>query len=189
MKSLNTQPLVTQRGGSASPTLGVDRWKEFQVGRFFKAERGMRHIAEDRLPGNIPYYSASQDNNGLTDMISNPLFLSDNALIFSTFGDCYYVKGCFTASDEMTILKCDGLTETVGLFLSTVLSQSKYKFAFGRKAFQNKLLDEWFRLPVQHDAAGQPVIDPSRKYSDDGYIPDWAFMEQYIGSLPGSDLI
>lgn len=33
------------------------------------------------------------------------------------------------------------------------------------------------------------VLDKSKKYSDNGYVPDWKFMENYIKSLPYGDII
>ena len=44
-------------------------------------------------------------------------------------------------------------------------------------------------LPIKRDNSGNPVIDNNRTYSDNGYIPDWQFMEDYINSLPYSDRI
>ena len=90
---------------SSTPELNTDNWQEFEISDLFYITRGERLKSEDRESGNIPYYSASDSNNGLTDMISNPLFIEKNALIYTTFGDCYYVEGEFTASDEITILK------------------------------------------------------------------------------------
>ena len=42
-------------------------------------------------------------------------------------------------------------------------------------------------LPVQHNNDGTPCQDVNRTYSDDGYIPDWVWMENYIKSLPYGD--
>lgn len=38
-------------------------------------------------------------------------------------------------------------------------------------------------LPIQNNVDGVPIIDTTCKYSDEGYIPDWQFMEDYIKSL------
>ena len=35
----------------------------------------------------------------------------------------------------------------------------------------------------------KPVIDATHEFSDDGYMPDWEWMESYIKSLPYSDRI
>ncbi len=141
----------------------------FIIGKTFEIISGQRLIKIDRISGNIPYYSASDYNNGLTDMIGNPLFIENDALVYSTFGQCYYVEGEFTASDEISILKNSNLNLYNGLFVATIISQSKYKYSFGRKAFANKFLNEVIQLPI--DKTGQP---------------DWQFMENYIKSLPYS---
>lgn len=145
-------------------------WKEFKIKNIFKVKRGKRLIEEDREKGNLAYFSASQENNGLTDKISNPLFIENDALIYSTFGDCYYVSGSFTASDEISILKNNMLNYKNGLFLATIINQNKYKYAYGRKAFQNKFIDETIKLPAKLN-------------SNNEYEPDWEYMENFIEEL------
>ncbi len=146
-------------------------WKRFLIGTLFEnnIKRGMRLIEIDRTKGGVSYYSASSKNNGLTDMVANPLFIEKDALIYSTFGDCFYVEGSFTASDEIAIIKHSKMNKYNGLFVATILKENKYKYGFGRKAFLNKLLKDTIKLPV-----------------DKKNNPDWQFMEDYMKSLPYS---
>lgn len=149
-----------------------EEWKEFKIKDIFIMERGKRLKSEDREVGNINYHSASEINNALTDKISNPIFTRRNKLIYTTFGDCFYVKNEFTASDEITILSAKEieLNAYIGLFLATILNKNKYKYAFGRKAFMNKFSDDKIKLPVNFSGS-----------------PDWEYMENYIKSLPYSN--
>lgn len=163
--------------------IDTSNWKKFVIGKLFKVTRGKRLIEEDRENGMVFYFSASQSNNGLTDKISNPLFIVKDSLIYTTFGDCFYVEGEFTASDEISILKNENLNKYSGLFIATVINKNKYKYAFGRKAFQNKFLDEIINLPVKINNNGSNLIDSERKYSDEGYIPDWEYMESYMKQI------
>ena len=39
------------------------------------------------------------------------------------------------------------------------------------------------KLPIQHNPDGTPYIDCNCIYSEDGYVPDWQFMEDYMKSL------
>ena len=151
--------------------INTRNWKKFVIGELFKnnIKRGMRLVELDRTKGDLMYYSASSKDNGLTDTISNPLFIENDAIIYSTFGDCFYVEGEFTASDEISILKHSKMNKYNGLFIATILRENKYKYDFGRKAFLNKLLKDSIKLPV--DSEGEP---------------DWDFMEDYIKSLPYS---
>jgi hypothetical protein len=155
------------------PKLNVLDWKKFNmVSIFEKYIKGKRLKSEDREAGKLRYFSASEFNNAMTDSISNPLFIEKDALIYTTFGDCFFVEGEFTASDEISIFKHSRLNKYNGLFMAAVISQNKYRYQFGRKAFFNKFENEIIRLPVDKK----------------GNI-DWLFMENYIKSLPYSEKI
>lgn len=60
---------------------------------------------------------------------------------------------------------------------------NKFKYTYGRKVTEKKYMNDLIDLPIQHNADGTPFIDVNKKYSDDGYVPDWKFMENYIKSL------
>lgn len=163
--------------------INTSDWKEFIIDKLFTIKRGKRLIEEDRENGNVFYFSASQDNNGLTDKIANPLFIEKDSLIYTTFGDCYYVEGEFTASDEISILKNKHLNKNIGLFIATIINKNKYKYAYGRKAFQKKFVNESIKLPVKKDENNNYLIDQHIEYSNEGYIPDWNYMEKFIERL------
>ncbi len=150
-------------------SLNSVQWQEFGITGIFNLSRGQRLIKKDRDPGYLEYYSASEYNNGLTDLISNPLFVESNAIIYTTFGDCFWVGNDFTASDEVSILKHKHLNEYTGLFVVTIIQKNKYKYDFGRKAFSNKFCNDIILLPANKNNE-----------------PDWQFMEDYIKSLPYS---
>ncbi|WP_439294977.1 restriction endonuclease subunit S [Lonepinella sp. BR2882] len=138
-------------------------WKGFNIGDLFEIERGKRLIARDRIAGKVPYYSASNTNNGLTDFISNPLFIRKDRIVVSTFCDAFFVQGDFTASDEMTMLFHVKLNKYNGLFIAKIIQSNQSKFAFGRKAFSERVSKQKIILPIN--------IDNS---------PDWQFMEDFI---------
>lgn len=146
--------------------LNKKEWKTFRIYDVFNHVRGKRQVEISRKKGQIPYYSASQSNNGLTDFISNPKFTIDSqAIIYSTFGDSYYVNKNFSASDEITILTTPKLSQNNSLFLCRAINQNKSKYSFGRKAFSNKIGKDNILLPVHEDTI------------------DWKYMEDYSESI------
>jgi hypothetical protein len=150
-------------------------WSEFSFvdkKLWQKISHGQRLIEKDRIKGDIPYYSASEYNNGMTDRIDNPIFVEKNCIIYSTFGTAFWVENEFTMSDEIYAFYNDNLNKYNALFITTIMKQNQYKFRFGRKAFYNKFENEIIKLPTT--PAGNP---------------DWEYMEFYINSLPYSDLI
>lgn len=133
-------------------------WGEFMLGEIFDfVMRGKRLIERDRIKGDIPYYSASKENNGLSDMISNPLFIQKDKLIVSTFCDCYFIEGKFTASDEITIFGNKKLNKYNALFIANTIKNQATKYAFGRKAFSERLVKQKIILPV--NSQNQPDFE------------------------------
>lgn len=148
--------------------VNINNWSEFIVGEFFSISRGQRQKAEDRTKGDIPYYSASNDNNGMTDKIGNPKFIDNDTIIGTTFGDFYYVEGDFSGSDEITIYhhpKIDG-NKYIGLYLVSILKKNKHKYSFKTKMFTNNAKKDVIYLPV-----------------DANNNPDWLYMENYMRNI------
>ena len=153
--------------------IDTSNWKEFSLenNSLFLIKRGKRLKSIDRQKGSVPYYSASSKNNGLTDMISNPLFTEKNSIIFSTFGDAYYVEEEFTASDEISIFQHEKLNKYNALFICSVLMTLKTLFQFGNKAFYENFKDKKIKLPAVYNSKSQK------------YEPDWEYMEKYIKAI------
>lgn len=80
-------------------------------------------------------------------MIANPLFIESDKLIISTFCDAYFVEGKFTASDEITIFGNDKLNKFNGLFMAKIIKSNAIKYAFGHKAFLERLSRQIIKLP------------------------------------------
>lgn len=138
-------------------------WDSFKLKELFSVKRGKRHIEKNRIKGEIPYYSASSANNGVTDFISNPLFIDCDKLIVSTFCDSFFAKGDFTASDEMTLFGNKSMNLNSALFISKCINSNSGKYTFGRKAFSERLKEQIIFIPI-----------------DSNNEPNWQFMEDYI---------
>lgn len=216
IKSLHSEPITTTRGAAESLSLGVDKWEEFKLSDIFEMQNGYfnnKPETIDSLPSDNPikFLGATAENNGITDycgveaiQYSNKTGDKDNSLDGKLFdGNCisitnngsvchaYYQNEQFTSSHDQTIcIPRFNLTPTMALFICTIINGERFKWSYGRKLHDlNKSKAITIKLPVQRDASENPVIDPEKKYSDKGYIPDWDFMERYIDSLPYSDKI
>lgn len=148
-------------------SVDVGAWGEFRVGDLFDVQRGQRHVLHNHESGDIPYYSASLVNNGVTDLIGNPLFVANDAIVVTTFGDAFWADGNFTASDECSILTHSNMNELSGLFVATAyMAHNKRKYSFKLKAFSGRVADDVVFLPVIP-----------------GGEPDWSYMEQYMRAV------
>lgn len=168
--------------------LNVDEWKEFYLGKLFDIRKGKRLTAADQEDGNNNYIGAIDSNNGVTNHIGQAPIHEGNTISLSyngSVGEAFYQFEPYWATDDVNALYSyyDDFNQYIGLFIATVLRKEKYKFSYGRKWTLENMNVSIIKLPIQHNADGTPYIDSNHIYSEDGYVPDWQFMEDYMKSL------
>ena len=171
-------------------------WKEFRVGRLFTMLNG-KSITQDEISkneGNFVAVQSGEDNNGVMGYIDlsyckemKYTYSEKPCLTVARSGSAGFVSfqsdGCVVGDSAKILLLPDEVASTeVYMFLQSVLIANRFKYTYGRKATEDKYLNDWLVLPVQYSEDGF-VIDKGCRYSDEGYIPDWQFMEDYIKLL------
>jgi hypothetical protein len=69
-------------------------------------------------------------------------------------------------------------------YLSCVLEKSiKYLFGYEYKATWDKVRKIFIPLPIKKDKEGNPLLDKSKMYHEEGYMPDFEYMEKYIKAI------
>lgn len=194
IKSLNHKPLTTKNKQGQAPDLNVNNWKAFKTSRIFdnlqngKANQQMLEAGNDCF-----YVGAKKDDNGVMFHCKRDenLITKGNCVVFicngqGSVGFANYMDVDFIGTTDIVAGYNENLNESRGIFLATIYSQERPKYSFGRK-WKTHLADTEVKLPILHDVNGNEVIDDSCKYSDEGYLPDWQFMENYIKALPYGD--
>lgn len=168
--------------------LDVSEWKRFYLGRLFDIRKGKRLTSADQEEGDNLYIGAIESNNGVANHIGQAPIHSGNTITLSyngSVGEAFYQPEPYWATDDVNALypKFGGFNKYIGLFMAATIRQEKYRFSYGRKWTLDNMKMTDICLPAQHHVDGTFVIDENRIYSDDGYIPDWQFMEEYIKSI------
>lgn len=152
------------------------KWEWFNLGDLFNFEKGERLTRLDRTEGDIPLITAGENNNGVSEYISLENFkdkkkLFENKITIDMFFNVFYHDYKYFSDDNIhTLIPINfELRKFNSLFLVTILSKLKYKYAYGRQVRLMRLPFEKIKLPI--DKKGNP---------------DWQFMEDYIKSLPYS---
>ena len=199
--SLNSKKLTTQNTNNALP-LDITTWKEFRLSQILTLKNGKGITSEEieMNPGSLKAIQSGEDNNGVIGYIDIEYCISK--------GYTYSVKPCLTVArtgsagfvsfqrdgcvvgDSAKILQLEDVNASIGcyLFIQTLLLMNQFKYDYGRKVTEDKYLNEIIILPILQKN-GIPIIDETYKYSPQGYIPDWDYMERYIKSLPYGDKI
>ena len=198
IKSLNHKPLSTSNKDGAALALNESSWEDFKVEDIFDLWYGVNLAlnACTETSDGINFVSRTESNNGVSARIApvEGLPPQQAGLITTATGgsvlSTFLQPDPFYSGRDLYVMKPKekGVGNGTKLFLTTVLEANKFKFNYGRQA--NKSLPHIkLRLPIKRNPDGTPVIDTKKSFHDDGYIPDWQFMEDYMRSLPYGDRI
>lgn len=199
IKTLHHKPLTTQNRKEDIPAFDVCEWEDFRFGNLISSVYKAKAINKDDLAEavnkeqSIRYVTRTGDNNGcelVADIssIEEEYIQSPNAItIGDTTATCFYQDESFITGDHMVVVRADWLNKPLGLYIVTLLNKEQYKYSYGRAFLMDRIKDTIIKLPIKRNSDQTPVIDESFRYSSNGYIPDWVFMEDYIKSLPYGD--
>ena len=179
--------------------LDTSSWKNFYLHKIFNATMGNGIDAISTTHENpvFNYVGRSANNNGVTDIIdeiAGEKVFPAGAITLplgGSIGACFLqTKPFYTAQNVAVLLEKVPLSIAVKMFIVSIIkTECLIKFQpFGRELNAHFRKDFILRLPVKHNRK-KIEIDSRNIFSDEGYIPDWQWMENYIKELPYSDRI
>jgi len=197
IKSLHYKPITTKVKDCSAYELSIGNWKEFKVSALFdRIYKAKAHTKEEviEVDKGIHFISRTDYNNGIDIAVDkNAKYEGLEEANCITIGDTtatvFYQNEPFIAGDHMVVLRANWLNLKRGLFVRTLFTQEGIRYCYGRAYRPDLIKATLLKLPIKRDSNGNPIIDKTHTYSDNGYIPDWQFMEDYINSLPYSDRI
>lgn len=174
IKSLNYKP-ISSKNTMHNIKLNVTEWKDYKVGELFKIINGIKYPSYDREIGILPLVSTTASNNGISDYISdrpekysNILTVAYSGSVGATF---YQEKEVFVGETVFALIPKFKMNKYIAMFICTILNYHNFKYTYGRKIIGTRYVDDIIKLPTINNQ------------------PDWAFMEDYIKSLPYADRI
>lgn len=199
IKSLHHKPLTTKNKTDDVLLFNVNEWQEFRFGNLISNINKSKALNKDDLietnnkKHSIRYITRTGENNGcelLVDISTvDKTYIQDkNAIsIGDTTATCFYQDEDFITGDHMVIVRAEWLNKPLGLYVTSILNKEQYKYSYGRAFLMDRIKDTIIKLPIVRNSDKLPVIDESKRYSEQGYLPDWQWMEKYMKSLPYGD--
>lgn len=187
--------------------LDTKTWETFNYIDVFEIKKGFYNKKpEPSGEGKIPFLGATDSNNGVTeyysldeiesasktgdgknDPIEKKLFPGNAVCVTNngSVGYAYYQPKDFTCSHDVNPLyRKEGMfNECTGLFVAAVIMYDRYRWGYGRKWRPERMVKSQIKLPIKRNEDGSPFIDDEKKYSPNGFVPDWEWMESYIHQL------
>ena len=191
IESLHNKPLTTKNITKHSKDFDTNTWHEFDLIKLFDIERGKITSLNELNEGVTPIVSASGENEGISFFAdieapyNNNITISMNGV---NTGFTAYHGYPFNINVDCCVLKQKfKLNKYIAIFIVTIINQLRCKYSYGRKMSAERIEKEKLKLPIQKDFNGLPVIDSGKEFSDEGFIPDWKYMEKYIAKLHYGD--
>lgn len=204
VKSLQSDNITTNIKGDILLDLKTNEWQKFYLKDLFHCYmgNGIDYSSTTKFKPTINFISRYSKNNGIADVVD--IVYDKNGKQIKPFkaglitlalggslGSCFIQNKPFYTAQNVAILEeKESLSIYVKLFISTLIAyECKTKYvAFGRELNTHYNKDFYIKLPIKK-TKNKPFIDNECKFSENGYVPDFEFMESYIKSLPFSDRI
>lgn len=87
------------------------------------------------------------------------------------------------AGSAIAMLYNENLSKYSGLFICAIIKISAKKFDYNDALTGKNSENLIIKLPVLHNSDGSIYYDEEKRYSDEGYIPDWNYMSNYMESI------
>lgn len=159
--------------------INTDNWKEFNlIGNkeavFESYDNGKRLTSPNRIPGDVPFLTAGEQNQSLSQYIGNYQDdeLCSPSITIDMFFNVFYQNYSFASDDNVYHFINSKLNIYSSLFIVSVLNLQKAKYGFGRQFRKKNAENTTIKLPAKEDGS-----------------LDFEFMESFIKKLPFSDML
>lgn len=144
-------------------------WKEFNLKKLFGGStRGKRLKSADRIKGVLPFVTAGEGNEGISDFIGNDVqVFPQNTVTIDMFGSAKYRNYEYGGDDHIAVVHTEQLPMNAAIFVTSSIHKSSHngQFHYGRNFYAKDADALWISLPVKNG------------------MPDWDIMELVVSAV------
>lgn len=154
---------------NALKALASLEWGSFNLEKLFgKSTRGKRLKSDDRIAGDLPFVTAGETDEGISDFIGNEVTIfPKNTTTIDMFGSAKYRNYHYGGDDHIAVVHTEKLPKFASIFVTAAIHKSSHtgKFDYGRNFYAKDANELSINLPVKNSQ------------------PDYAFMETLISAI------
>jgi hypothetical protein len=114
-------------------------WGKFNLEALYgKSTRGKRLKSADRIPGKLPFVTAGEADEGVSDFIGNNVkVFSKNTTTIDMFGSAKYRNYEYGGDDHIAVVHTEKLPMKAAIFVTTAIHKSSHngQFDYGRNFY------------------------------------------------------
>lgn len=161
--------VLTEKEHTALDSYKNWEWNTFNLEDLFgKSTRGKRLKSADRIPGDLPFVTAGEADEGISDFIGNNVTVfAENTTTIDMFGSAKYRNYQYGGDDHVAIVHTEALPKLASIFVTSAIHKSSHNGQFDySKNFYAK------------DADALNIQLPSRNG-----LPDYNRMATFISAI------
>lgn len=132
-------------------------WDKFNLEALYgKSTRGKRLKSADRIPGGLPFVTAGEADEGVSDFVGNKVHIfSRNTTTIDMFGSAKYRNCEYGGDDHVAVVHTEKLPMKAAIFVTTAIHKSSHngQFDYGRNFYAKDADNLEIVLPAKN---GQP---------------------------------
>lgn len=130
-------------------------YKEFNLKDLFgKSTRGKRLKSADRINGKLPFVTAGEANEGISDFIGNKVTIfPGNTTTIDMFGSAKYRNYEYGGDDHIAVVHTEKLEENAAIFVTSAIHKSSHngQFNYGHNFYAKDADELNILLPAKGD--------------------------------------
>ena len=138
-------------------------WHTFNLEALFgKSTRGKRLKSADRVKGNLPFVTAGEANEGISDYIGNDVeIFSKNTTTIDMFGSAKYRNYNYGGDDHIAVVHTEKLPKFAAIFITTAIHKSSYtgKFNYSRNFYAKDADELNILLPTTNNKPNFEIME------------------------------
>lgn len=130
-------------------------WKSFNLENLYgKATRGKRLKSDDRIMGELPFVTAGEENEGVSDFIGNNVTIfNENTTTIDMFGSAKYRNYKYGGDDHIAVVHTENIDKYAAIFITTAIHKSSHngQFSYDKNFYAKDADCLNIMLPVKND--------------------------------------
>lgn len=124
--------ILTEKERKALDNYQNWEWNTFNLeGLFGKSTRGRRLKSADRIPGELPFVTAGEADEGISDFIGNDVTVfSENTTTIDMFGSAKYRNYRYGGDDHVAVVHTEALPKLASIFVTSAIHKSSHNGQF-----------------------------------------------------------
>lgn len=147
------------------------QWDSFNLLKLFgKSTRGKRLKSDDRIQGDLPFVTAGEKDEGVSDLIGNNVEIFEaNTITIDMFGSAKYRSYKYGADDHIAVVHTDHLPKEAVVFVTSAIHKSSHngQFNYGRNFYAKDADELNIMLPIKPNSQN----------------PDFSYMQTFISAV------